>query len=108
MARREDSALRPDELRGAGEALWGHRWQTEMAAALGVRDSARIREWLRGARPIPAAIRAELVALMRARASELTRAAKLLGAVHRPPAHVVIAEAPTDRPLGSKTRPPQT
>jgi hypothetical protein len=67
--------MSPSELRQAGEALYGSRWQTELAAALGVRDSARVREWLRGARPIPVSIRAELIALMTQRANALRNVA---------------------------------
>lgn len=58
-----------DDLRVAGEVLYGERWQTALANALKLGDSARIRQWLRGDRPIPPGIRAELVLLLRASAS---------------------------------------
>jgi hypothetical protein len=57
--------LSVEDLRRIGEALYGPRWQTEMAAALGFGDSARIRQFLSGARPIPAGIYADAMALLR-------------------------------------------
>lgn len=45
--------MTPAILRRVGEALYGPRWQSDMARALKINDSARIREWMRGARPIP-------------------------------------------------------
>ena len=40
------------ELAAAGEFLFGHRWQTQLARRIGV-DSSTVRRWLSGARPIP-------------------------------------------------------
>lgn len=65
--------LSAEDIRRAGEALYGSRWQTEMAAALGFGDSARIRQFLSGARPIPAGVYADAMALLRHK-SETTRA----------------------------------
>lgn len=46
------SPLTPDLLREAGEALYGPRWQTEVARLLGVLD-VRVRDWQAGRRAIP-------------------------------------------------------
>ncbi|MEW6258143.1 MAG: hypothetical protein AB1592_19495 [Pseudomonadota bacterium] len=65
--------LSVEDLRRIGETLYGPRWQTEMAAALGFGDSARIRQFLSGARPIPAGVYADAMALLRQK-SETARA----------------------------------
>lgn len=36
-----------------GRALYGERWQTDLARDLGLSDGRRIRQWLSGDRPIP-------------------------------------------------------
>ncbi|MFG1414081.1 hypothetical protein V5G24_23550 [Xanthobacter sp. VTT E-85241] len=59
------SRLAVEDLRRIGEVLYGPRWQTEMAQALRFGDSARIRQFLSGARPIPAGIYADTMALLR-------------------------------------------
>lgn len=73
-------ALTPDDLAEVGRALFGARWQTDMAEALKLGDSARIRQFLRGDRPVPQGIRRELVALLRARAGEAEALANRLEA----------------------------
>lgn len=76
------AAVTRDELSAAGEALYGPRWQTDLAKDLGLNDAVRIRQWLSGARPIPVGVRAELVELLRRRADEAnTLADKLAKAV---------------------------
>ncbi len=62
----------PDLLQRAGETLFGERWQTDMANALGLGDSARIRQMLTGRRPVPPGIAATVVAMLR-QASEASR-----------------------------------
>ena len=45
--------MTPDELRSAGEELFGRwGWQTKLAKALGV-DGSTVRRWLSGASAIP-------------------------------------------------------
>lgn len=44
-----------------GKALYGGRWQTELARAMGLSDARRIRQWISGDRPIPAEVWPELV-----------------------------------------------
>ena len=44
--------MTPTELRAAGEALYGARWQTALARALRV-DARTVRKWAAGDRAIP-------------------------------------------------------
>lgn len=57
--------ITPERLRQIGETLWGSTWQTEMARSLDLADSARVREWLRGARRVPGGVAVELMARLR-------------------------------------------
>lgn len=52
---------RHDLLAQCGEALWGSRWQSDMAEALGVSDRT-VRRWVAGER-IPAGVWADLIRL---------------------------------------------
>lgn len=61
------SSLNPEHLKKAGEALFGKRWQTDLANALELSDSRRIRQWMAGERKIPAGIWADVCALLRQR-----------------------------------------
>ena len=70
--------LTPAELRAAGEALWGERWQAEMTRALGLTDTARVRQALSGRRPIPAGWLPELVEMLRARGNGALQLAERL------------------------------
>ncbi|MGC4075459.1 MAG: hypothetical protein QM702_00175 [Rubrivivax sp.] len=58
--------MTPDTLRAAGELLYGPRWQSDLARALGVGDR-RIREWMAEERSIPAGVGPEIAALWRDR-----------------------------------------
>ena len=42
-----------DKLIRIGTALYGERWQTDLAKALLMRDARAIRQWLSGERKIP-------------------------------------------------------
>lgn len=53
-----------DRLRRCGEALYGDRWQTDIARDLGLGDARRIRQWMAGERPIPAGVWDDLAALL--------------------------------------------
>lgn len=57
--------LGPSELEEIGTTLYGERWQSDMARALGIKDSRRIRAFVAGERSIPAGIWEELAALLR-------------------------------------------
>ena len=63
--------MTPTELRAAGRLLYGDRWQTPLARALGV-NPRTVRGWFSGRRPSPdpERIRAELRQLLEARAAE--------------------------------------
>ena len=47
-----------------GKALYGGRWQTDLARDLGLSDGRRIRQWLSDERPIPAGVWRELGQLL--------------------------------------------
>ena len=55
----------------AGQLLFGERWQTELARALGLSDGRRIRQWLSGDRPIPVGISDDLRELLEDRSSKM-------------------------------------
>ncbi len=76
----QDTAKRygAEELRMAGEALFGDRWQTDLTRALGLNDAARIRQWLRGDRPIPVGVWADICALLRTRKIKLDEVVSVL------------------------------
>lgn len=48
----------------AGKALYGERWQTDLARDLGLSDGRRIRQWLSGDRPIPEGVWKDITALL--------------------------------------------
>lgn len=58
-----------DRLRRCGEALYGDRWQSDLARALGVGDR-RVREWVAGERRMPPGAWADIAALLRQRSQE--------------------------------------
>ena len=51
----------------AGKALYGDRWQTDLARALGLSDARRLRQWLSEDRPIPAGVWDDITTLLRDR-----------------------------------------
>lgn len=57
-------------VRDAGAALYGSRWQSEMARDLGVSDRT-MRRWTAVDVPVPAGVRAELLRLCVERAAVL-------------------------------------
>ncbi|MDC5043718.1 helix-turn-helix domain-containing protein [Acinetobacter baumannii] len=56
--------MTPEELRQAGEILYGTQWQSDLARALDV-DARRVRDWLQERRPIPVGIRNEIILLLK-------------------------------------------
>lgn len=56
------SPMSPDTLRIYGEALFGPRWKSELARALGVTDRT-MRRWDAGTHPIPDTLAADLAKL---------------------------------------------
>lgn len=59
--------LLPAQLALSGKALYGERWQTDLARDLGLSDARRIRQWMAGERPIPQGIAKELIDLLASR-----------------------------------------
>ena len=55
--------MTPSTLRAAGEALYGLRWQCELARALDVADRT-LRRWVAGSHPIPATLAGEVIKLL--------------------------------------------
>lgn len=53
-------------LREAGEALYGPRWQSEMARALDI-SNRTVRRWDEGSYPVPPGAWADLRALLKSR-----------------------------------------
>lgn len=60
--------MHTDELRAAGEALYGEQWQSDLARALGIAPR-RVREWIERDAP-PRWVRAEIYALLMAKSRE--------------------------------------
>lgn len=56
--------MTPEELRQAGEILYGTQWQSDLARVLDV-DARRVRDWLQERRPIPVGIRNEIILLLK-------------------------------------------
>lgn len=55
--------LTKEKLAQAGQALYGERWQTDLANALDI-DNRRVRQWLSDERPIPDWLTGELIILL--------------------------------------------
>ena len=64
------------DLHTIGRALYGARWQTDLAKALGVSERT-VRRWVAGQPPPPGAW-ADMARLAEAKATDLARIAKLL------------------------------
>lgn len=56
-----------ERLQRAGESLYGERWQTDIARALGFSDGRRIRQWMAGERTIPVGVWSDIGELLRGR-----------------------------------------
>ena len=67
-----------DLIRLVGEALWGDRWQSAMAHALGLGDPSTVRKWSRGAQSPRPGVWADLAVLLRNRAGAVDVAADLV------------------------------
>ncbi len=62
----------------AGQALYGDRWQTDLARDLDLSDARRIRQWLTKSRPIPQSILNDLAGLLRERQSLISDTLEML------------------------------
>jgi transposase-like protein len=54
----------------AGEALYGHQWQSALARDLGVADRT-VRRWVAGTSEVPAGLYVDLLRLTQERAAQL-------------------------------------
>lgn len=66
-----------DLLRRIGEALYGSRWQSELARAIAVSDR-ELRRWLAGTVPMPGGVWTDLESLVGIRGRALGDAAEAL------------------------------
>lgn len=57
-----------------GRALYGERWQTNIARDLGLSDGRRVRQWLSGDRPVPPGVWKVLAGLLEDRKRKLDEA----------------------------------
>lgn len=77
----EEVRLTPEQLKQAGELLYGNQWQSDLARAINV-DSRRIRQWLSGQRPIPAGLWLEIIELLKNNSRDTARYADDLKATY--------------------------
>jgi len=73
----DNHRLTPDQLRHAGELLYGNQWQSDLARALEV-DARRVRDWLQERRPIPVGVRVEIIQLLKQNSLDTANFAKAL------------------------------
>lgn len=66
-----------------GEALYGTRWQSDLARDLGVADRT-VRRWVAGATQVPTGVYVDLLRLVTERAETLDALAKRLPAAGAP------------------------
>lgn len=66
-AREHSATIGPAGLERIGEALYGPRWQTDLARDLELSDARRVRQWIAGERPIPPGVWADLSSLVKQR-----------------------------------------
>ncbi|RLZ10817.1 transcriptional regulator [Acinetobacter sp. 2JN-4] len=64
--------MTPDQLRQAGELLYGNQWQSDLARAINV-DSRRIRQWLSGQRAVPEGLWLEIIELLKNNSRDTAR-----------------------------------
>lgn len=65
-----------EALVNAGKALYGERWQTDLARDLGFSDARRIRQWMSDDRPIPDTITKDLNDLLTKKMNVINKAIK--------------------------------
>ncbi|MEQ7870764.1 hypothetical protein V6R97_08930 [Chromohalobacter salexigens] len=74
--------LGPNDLEAAGEVLYGERWQSDLARALGISDPRRIRAFMHGERSIPPGIWDDIAQLLRKRGQAAIALADRLDGKH--------------------------
>jgi hypothetical protein len=66
----------------AGNALYGERWQTDLARDLGLSDGRRIRQWMSGDRPITEGVWGDISRLLKDRKNVIDGALGKIPIVH--------------------------
>lgn len=79
----EEVRLTPEQLKQAGELLYGNQWQSDLARAINV-DSRRIRQWLSGQRPIPVGLWLEIIELLKNNSRDTASYAESLHTIKNP------------------------
>ncbi|PKF33540.1 transcriptional regulator [Acinetobacter proteolyticus] len=69
--------MTPEQLKQAGELLYGNQWQSDLARALEV-DARRVRDWLQERRPIPIGVKNEIVELLKRNSLDTSNYAEVL------------------------------
>ncbi|MEG0810452.1 MAG: hypothetical protein RSF85_09835 [Lactococcus sp.] len=69
--------MTPEQLKQAGELLFGNQWQSDLARALDV-DARRVRDWLQERRPIPVGVKNEVIELLRMNSQATAKYAETL------------------------------
>lgn len=76
----DNHRMTPEQLKSAGELLFGNQWQSDLARALEV-DSRRVRDWLQERRPIPAGVKSEVIELLRKNSQDTASYAETLSRI---------------------------
>lgn len=74
----DQAELGPTALNEAGEALYGARWQSDLARDIQIGDPRRVRQWLSGDRGIRPGVWADISSLLRNRAFKALQIAQKL------------------------------
>lgn len=69
--------MTPNQLRQAGELLYGNQWQSDLARALEV-DARRVRDWLQERRPIPIGVKSEIIQFLKKNSADTANYAESL------------------------------
>lgn len=69
--------MTPEQLRQAGELLYGNQWQSDLARALEV-DARRVRDWLQERRPVPIGVKNEIIELLKKNSLDTANYAEVL------------------------------
>ena len=78
----EEVRLTPEQLKQAGELLYGNQWQSDLARALEV-DARRVRDWLQERRPIPVGVKTEIIELLKKNSLDTANYAESLNAIQK-------------------------
>lgn len=74
----------PIDMKIAGEALYGHEWQSKLAHALNV-DPRRVRQWMAGERKPQPGVMQDIIALLEANRTEVAAALRMMRRKYKAP-----------------------